>query len=237
MKDGSLLKQLEGQHPQSMPVNASIVPASAEDYACFRLSDAEQFSAANSFSEGTKSAFMALQSNEIHCFTLSDSLSYHFFAVKCDADTAFLLSLLPDGHTLDSVGECGSYHFRHGNFAPVLHAGWRHCTPAVFMQQGDYLIFSDSIPNLRKYQVAMKNSGVMDNNQSFILLKSDGRWSDQSGCCYFFQNGSGNLNKVLNSKLVARNTALSKTRYVAFYCLEPFQNLIPNNLYIRFSAQ
>lgn len=237
MKDGSLLKQLGGQAQQNLPVDASIVPASAVDYACFRLSDAERFSAEHSFPEAAKNAFNALQSNEIHCFTLSDSLQYHFFAVKCPMDSDHLVSLLPEGQTLDSVGDCASYHFGHGNFAPVLHADWRHCTPAVFMQQGDYLIFTDSVPSLRKYQMAMKNSGAMDNNQFFILLKSDGRWSDHSACCYFFQNGAGELGKVLNSKLVSKNTSLSKTRYVAFYSLEPFQNLIPNSLYIRFSAQ
>lgn len=237
MKDGSLLKQLEGQHLQNVNVEASVVPASAVGYASFHLSDVERFCNENSFSEATKKSFKALQSNDIHCFTLSDSLSYHYFAVKCPMDSDYLLSLLPEGQTLDSVGDCGSYHFGHGNFAPVLHAGWRHCTPAVFMQQGDYLIFTDSVPNLRKYQMAMKNSGAMDNNQFFILLKSDGRWSAQSACCYFFQNGSGEISKVLNARLVSRNAGLSKTRYVAFYSLEPFNNLIPNNLYIRFSAQ
>ena len=237
MKDGSLFTQLENQQPDAQTVSAAVVPAAAVDYACFHLSDAGQFNTGNNLSEEAKKAFSLLQSSEIHCFTLSDSLDYHFFAVKCDTDTAHLLSLLPAGHTLDSVGECGSYRFGHGSFAPVLHAGWRHCTPAVFLREGDYLIFADSTANLRMYQKAVKAGGVLDDNQLFILLKTDGRWSNQAACRYFFQNGSGALDRVLNAKLVARHTALSKTRCVAFYALKPYQNLIPNHIYIKFLAQ
>jgi len=237
MKDGSLFKQLESQQPSAQSVPADVVPSTAIDYACFRLSDAGKFSTGNSLPEEAVKAFSLLQSNEIHCFTLSDALDCHFFAVKCATDSAHLLALLPEGHTLDSVGDCGSYQFGHGNFAPVLHAGWRHCTPAVFMPQGDYLIFADSAANLRMYQKTVKTSGVLDNNQLFILLKSDGRWSNQAACRYFFQNGSGALDRVLNDKLVARHTALSKTRCVAFYSLDPYQNLIPNHIYIKFLAQ
>ncbi len=237
MKDGSLFKQLENQQPDAQPVPTAVVPSAAVDYACFHLSDAAQFGAGNLLSEEAVKSFSLLQSDEIHCFTLSDTLDYHFFAVKCATDSAHLLALLPEGHTLDSVGDCGSYQFGHGNFAPVLHAGWRHCTPAVFMPQGDYLIFADSTANLRIYQKAIKSGGVLDNNQLFILLKSDGRWSNQAACRYFFQNGSGALDRVLNDKLVARHTALSKTRCVAFYALKPYQNLIPNHIYIKFLAQ
>lgn len=237
MKDGSLLKQLEGQKPDVSPVTASVVPAEAIDYACFRLSDLNRFSAASSLKEDAKKAFDVLKSDEIHCFTLADSLTYHYFAVKFDGDSAHLLSLLPEGHTLDSVGDCGSYRFGHGNFAPVLHAGWRHCTPSVFMRAGDYLVFADSTANLRKYQMTMKNGGAMENNQLFIFLKSDGRWSGQSSCRYFFQNGSGELNRVLSPQLVERHSNLTKTRCVAFYSLEPYQNLIPNHVYIKFLAQ
>lgn len=237
MKDGSLLKQLEGQKPDASPVAASVVPAEAIDYACFRLSDLNRFSTASSLKEEAKKAFDVLKSDEIHCFTLADTLSYHYFAVKYDGDSAHLLSLLPEGHTLDSVGDCSSYQFGHGNFAPVLHAGWRHCTPSVFMRAGDYLVFADSTANLRKYQMAVKNGGVMENNQLFIFLKSDGRWSGLSSCRYFFQNGSGDLNRVLSPQLVERHSNLTKTRCVAFYSLEPYQNLIPNHLYIKFLAQ
>ena len=237
MKDGSLLKQLEGQKPDASLVSASVVPAEAIDYACFRLSDINRFSMAPSLKEDARKAFDALKSDEIHCFTLADSLSYHYFAVKYDGDSAHLLSLLTEGHTLDSVGDCGSYRFGRGNFAPVLHAGWRHCTPSVFMRAGDYLVFADSTASLRKYQMTMKNGGAMENNQLFIFLKSDGRWSGQSSCRYFFQNGSGDLNRVLSPKLVERHSALTKTRCVAFYSLEPYQNLIPNYIYIKFLVQ
>ena len=237
MKDGSLFKQLENQQPAVQDVPATVVPAAAVDYACFHLSDAAGFSAGNSLPAEAQKAFDALKSNEIHCFTLSDTVDHHFFAVKCATDSAHLLSLLPAGHTLDSVGECGSYQFGHGNFAPVLHAGWRHCIPAVFMRQDDYLIFTDSPENLRMYQKAVKTGGVLDDNQMFILLKTDGRWSNQAACRYFFQNGSGALDRVLNAKLVARHTALSKTRCVAFYALKPYQNLIPNHVYIKFLVQ
>lgn len=236
MKDGSLYQQLNGQHPQNQSVDASIVPASAMDYACFHLSDFHQFSAGNSLPAESIAAFNSLQSNEIHCFTLTDSLSYHFFAVKCNTDSAHILSLLPDGYSIDSVGECGSYPFGRGNFAPVLHANWWHCTPAVFMQQGDYLIFTDSVPNLRKYQLAIRNGGIND-NQHFIFTTTDGHWAEKSSCRFFFNNASGGLKRVLSSKLLEKNTSLTRTSYIAFYCLEPYNNLIPNNLYIKFLTQ
>lgn len=235
LKKDSFLQRWESQDAGSPVAFEGILPANLTDYACINISDAQTFASASSVPPAAKSALSALKTAEIHAFTLSDTVSCRYFAVRVNPDSAFLQSLLPAGHRLDSTSLCGSYDFGRGNFAPALLP--TSCETNVFLVDGNCLIFSDSVANLQKYKLALKNAHALTENQLYLNLRSDGRWTSRACFQWFFQNTDGVAARYLSPALASKKSNLLRTKCVLYNCLKPANGLIPNNLYVKFAGE
>lgn len=231
MKDDSYFKHFEGQSAPTSQVPATVIPINIDDYFCVNISDAQKLAAKSSTA---KSALQALNQGEIHGFTLSDSMEYHYFAVRLAIDTPFLQSLLPEGHTLDSVAPGGIYQFGRGDFASAVAPFWTNAASQYFLATDNCLVFSDSPASLQKYMQTLKKVNSLENSQIYINLKAEGRWANGADFNFFFQNGNAALDRYLQPELVSRKSSLRNTKYLIFNCLQSNNGLIPNNIYIRF---
>jgi hypothetical protein len=239
LKEGAFLNRWNGQHPAAITTPEEILPASIDDYAEYNISDIDAFCRNAQLSDNVSTALKALKSTMFHTFTLSDTLTYRYFAVRVPTcDSAFLQSLLPDNHTIDSV-KLGTHRFGRGNFAPALcpHATAVATNTFLISDDLNYLVFSDSITNLQKYRAALSKNKSLAENQIYVNLKNDGRWTSRAGYQLFFQNREDSIDKYLNSKLISRNTRLRDIRYILYNAQEPVGQLVPNNIYIRFSTK
>lgn len=229
--EGSYFKQFENQPVPTSMVPETDIPINVDDYFCVNISDSRKLAGK---SAAAKSALQALNQREIHGFTLTDSMEYHYFAVRVALDTPFLQSLLPEGHTLDSVAPGGIYRFGRGDFAPAVAPFWQNASNQYFLATDNCLVFSDSPASLQKYLQTLKTGNSLGNSQIYINLKAEGRWTNGADFNFFFQNGNAALDRYLHPELVSRKSSLRNTKYLIFNCLQSNNGLLPNNVYIRF---
>lgn len=231
LKADSFFKQFEGQTARTAVVPETVIPISIDDYFCVNVADVQKFA---DKSATAKSALQSLNQGEIHGFTLSDSAEYHYFAVRMAVDTPLLQSLLPEGHTLDSVAPGGVYQFGRGDFASAVAPFWLNASTQYFVVADNCLVFSDSPASLQKYQGVLKKDNLLKDSQIYINLKTEGRWTTSADFNFFFQNGNAALDRYLQPELVTRNSTLRNTKYMMFSCLQSSNGLLPNSIYIRF---
>lgn len=169
---------------------------------------------------------------------MSDTAEYRFFAVKCtNVDTSYVESLLPGDCTLDSADAYGILPSGISHFAGALSTQWSSFSASYFIVKDDCLVFSDSPSALKKYILSVENNKLLKDNQIFVALREDGRWADHTPFQFFFNNTEQALDNCLKPSLVSRHSKLRNTKYLLFNSLPICNNLIPNNIYIRFSAE
>ncbi|MBO4645436.1 MAG: hypothetical protein J5642_02860 [Bacteroidales bacterium] len=234
VKEGSRLQRMFGASPYPVAIPEQLIPASIGNYMLFNFSDVDLFTQVHGVQESEKNEFKTLNTNEVHYFTLSDSVTHRYLMVHGDTSERYLCALLPENHTPDSVSNSGTYTSGLQDFTPVLFSGIP-MRPACFLVRDGYFVFAESEEDLKLYLKEIFLSKTLDKNQLYINLTADGRLSNE--CCYEFllQNNHQELGDYLNPKWVKSKSKLLNIKYVLVNVFPAAGQVVPNNVFLRFN--
>lgn len=237
MTKNSFFQRFVSQSGNHGDLPESILPAQLNYYVSLQIPDLAQYSQTSTSAE--KADLLKLNCQESYCFstTYNDTTLYNYVAVKGDTSQSFIVSILPEGHTLDSAVSYKNFKiYASGvpHFTNALSSIHQEVTPNYFTDYQGYYIFSDSIEPLKAYIDNCLNGQFIEQNQYYLFSKnnlpSDNRFQ------LFFQNQNKYLDHYLSSQFLQTQSGLENLRVFSYTFSQPIGNLVPNIIYLKFAT-
>ncbi len=237
MKENSFFQQFKNQSNPNADLPEDLLPGNLNYYISLHIPDLQTYTNGTN-TQGTAD-LLKLNATESYYFstTCNDTLNYSYIAIKGDTSTAFISSILPENHTLDSALVYEKFKIYKSNvsqFATALSNLHKNMNANYFIDYQGYYVFSDSIQPLKKYIDDCISGNTIDKNQYYLFAKNN--LPSENRFQLFFQNQNQYLNRFFSKSFSQKRSALENLKVFSYTFSQPINNLIPNNIYIKFAT-
>lgn len=238
MKENSFFQRFISQNGTSEDFPKALIPANSDFCLALHVPDLKSYT--NNSSTEAAQNLIALNAQESYYFsvTYQDTLTCDYLLVKGDTSQAFITSILPETHTMDSVKskykKFNIYTCGKTQFATALSDRHAQLHPNYFIDNQGYYIFADSVETLKKYIDEYTSGHTFEQNQQFLyalnIVPSNNRFM------FYYQNQDNGIRRILSKSFIKKKSNFEQLQTFVYVFSQPMQNLIPNNLYIKFAT-
>lgn len=163
----------------------------------------------------------------------ADTCSYHYCVMKIDTNLASFASFFDDSLNVDSIQKNtpkSVFACNLVDFADVFSVLYQD-SYKYMMQVKDYFVLADTSTTLEYYKKVVKNSNYIETGNAFRFASSNTPSDAVRSFMFFNQNDQ--LKAVLNNDF-AKKSKLNDLKIFTFSHAVPSQNLVGNNIYLKF---
>lgn len=163
----------------------------------------------------------------------ADTCSYHYFVMKIDTNLASFASFFDDSLNVDSIQKNtpkSVFACNLVDFADVFSVLYQD-SYKYMMQVKDYFVLADTSTTLEYYKKVVKNSNYIETGNAFRFASSNTPSDAVRSFMFFNQNDQ--LKSILNNDF-AKKSKLNDLKIFTFSHAVPSQNLVGNNIYLKF---
>ncbi len=237
LKNGSFLGKFDAETDENCDVPAAILPCNLSYYEMFRLGDGAALLSQNQVSDSVRNIYKSLNANALLYFAFNISgEEVRCAAIPCDTAAEALTNLLSDSVEMVPALTYKRHPIYPCPLANLTDVMSRTNAPKAnyFIENQGYYIFSDSADVLKNYIDIVSGDNTLATNQQFVFAQS--HLPSTFGYEMFFQNRDQQINRYLSPAFKKKRTPIKSIKVFSFNSLEPINNLIPNNIYIKFGT-